>query len=109
MLVTNQAWLMELSRDCPGPKYHKHAEIGFDKEVKTRDLARYAPGLLTKWVRLFRRVSRRPAQEELPVLRRRAREEDLGRTGSIATSSSWHEDCPRGAASGHEQRAAFPG
>ena len=49
MLVTSQVWLMELSRDCPGPKYHQHAEIGFDKEVRTADLAMYTSGLVKVW------------------------------------------------------------
>merc|ERR1712242_427270 len=51
MIITNQVWLCVLSRDCPGQEYHLHASIGFDKEVRTKDLAPYSEGLVARWSR----------------------------------------------------------
>ena len=67
-LIANQAWLVVLSRDCPGPQVHRRAKIGFGEEVETKDLARYTPGLVARWAAALASYVEDPQQRCLPVL-----------------------------------------
>ena len=48
---------MLLGLDCTyanGLRDHRNATVGFGKDLQTKDVARFAPGLVKEWARIFR-------------------------------------------------------
>ena len=53
MMVTNCAWLVAISRDCPGVRFHQHARVGWTEEIHAEDLNPFDLDLVKEYARAF--------------------------------------------------------